>query len=108
MQRQPSKTDQFSGLITGRARASIAQGCSFLSPAPFFISLLIGLLAINVGRAEPVITEFMASNKATLSDEDGSYSDWIEIYNPDLKAVSLSGWFLTDSAKNKTKWSIPA
>ena len=28
-----------------------------------------------------VINEIMASNVTTLKDDDGDYSDWIEIYN---------------------------
>ena len=57
--------------------------------------------------AAPVITEFMASNKTTLADEDGSYPDWLEIYNPDETPVNLLGWYLTDSVKKPTKWQFP-
>jgi hypothetical protein len=60
-----------------------------------------------VVRAEPVISEFMAANSSTFPDDDGTYSDWIELHNPDASAVSLSGWYLTDSASNKTKWALP-
>ena len=28
-----------------------------------------------------VINEFLAINDSVLADEDGEYSDWIEIYN---------------------------
>lgn len=59
-------------------------------------------------HAAPVISEFMASNATTVADEDGAYSDWIEIHNPDAVAVDLAGWFLTDSATNKSKWQFPA
>jgi hypothetical protein len=59
-------------------------------------------------QAAPVITEFMASNATTIRDDDGDYSDWVEIHNPDAVAVSLAGWHLTDSANNKTKWTFPA
>jgi hypothetical protein len=58
--------------------------------------------------ADPVITEFMASNKTTLADDDGEYSDWVEIHNPDAAPVSLARWSLTDNAKKKTKWQFPA
>ena len=50
----------------------------------------------------------MASNKTTLADDDGDFSDWIEIYNPDATPVELNGWNLTDSAKKKTKWTFPS
>jgi hypothetical protein len=50
----------------------------------------------------------MAANAATLADEDGAYSDWIELHNPGPAAVDLSGWYLTDSSANKKKWALPA
>ena len=58
--------------------------------------------------AAPVISEFMAANKKVLADEDGTYADWIEIYNPDAEAVNLAGWRLTDSAINLSKWVFPS
>jgi hypothetical protein len=72
--------------------------------------LVLGaILAVGaVLRAEPVISEFMASNTATITDEDGAFSDWIEIYNPDPTAVNLGGWYLTDNAANLQKWQFPA
>jgi hypothetical protein len=54
------------------------------------------------------ITEFMAGNANTLRDEDGSYSDWLEIYNASLDPVSLGGWYLTDDPGTLTKWRFPA
>src|SRR6267143_6931432 len=44
----------------------------------------------------PVITEFMAVNNRILADQDGDYSDWIEIFNLASSRVSLDGWYLTD------------
>jgi hypothetical protein len=58
--------------------------------------------------ADPVISEFCASNQSGLTDEDGSHSDWLEIHNPDATAAVLTGWYLTDNAGNKTKWQFPA
>jgi hypothetical protein len=54
-----------------------------------------------------VISEFMASNRRTLRDEDGETSDWIEIRNLGSTAENLSGWFLTDKAKKPTLWKFP-
>lgn len=54
-----------------------------------------------------VISEFMARNTTTLVDEDGDYSDWIEVYNRGTSAVSLKGWHLTDNADELDKWSFP-
>ncbi|HUR56516.1 MAG TPA: CotH kinase family protein [Opitutaceae bacterium] len=74
------------------------------------LGLQLGLLlAVTAGgRADPVINEFLASNSANLADDDGVYSDWIELFNPDAAAVNLNGWYLTDSANQKTRWQLPA
>ena len=56
----------------------------------------------------PLITEFMAANVSTLADEDGEFSDWIEIQNPDTTPISLAGYHLTDDAANLDKWTFPA
>ncbi|WP_442484568.1 lamin tail domain-containing protein [Aeoliella sp. SH292] len=58
--------------------------------------------------AAPVITEFLASNEGNLQDEDGDFSDWIEIANRGDQAIDLAGWHLTDSADNLTRWSFPS
>src|SRR4051812_21213381 len=75
---------------------------------PHPIRSCLAALALTAGaaglRAEPVINEIMAANSITLADEDGAYSDWIELRNPDATAADLTGWYLTDYAGNKTKW----
>ena len=50
------------------------------------------------------INEIMSSNVSTIQDEDGSFSDWVELYNPGASAISLLDWGLTDSASNPYKW----
>ena len=56
------------------------------------------MVTVTVGvEAQPLrITEFMAANSTTLEDEDGDDSDWIEIHNPNLYAVDLEDYALTD------------
>ncbi|KKM01482.1 hypothetical protein LCGC14_1794000, partial [marine sediment metagenome] len=54
------------------------------------------------------ISEFMAINDSSIVDEDGRYSDWIELHNPALVAADVGGWYLTDNASNLTKWQLPA
>ena len=58
--------------------------------------------------ATMLITEFMALNNTTIKDEDGQYSDWIEIHNAGATAVDLDGWHLTDNAADLRKWKFPA
>jgi hypothetical protein len=55
-----------------------------------------------------VISEFMAENKGTLADDDGEFSDWIELHNPTASAIALNGWFLSDDPALPFKWALPA
>lgn len=68
---------------------------------------MVTMLLAGPVVAAPLISEFMASNEDTLFDEDGSSSDWIEIWNPDDEVADLSGLFLTDDAGFGTKWEFP-
>jgi hypothetical protein len=54
------------------------------------------------------ISEFLASNKNGLLDENGDTSDWIELYNDGTSTVDLTGWTITDDAGTPGKWVFPA
>ncbi len=54
-----------------------------------------------------VINELMSSNTTVVSDLDGEYDDWIEIYNKGSQTVDLSGYFLTDDQDELSKWEFP-
>jgi len=53
------------------------------------------------------INEFMASNESTISDEDGDFDDWVEIYNGGTNAVWMGDKYLTDNLDNHDKWQFP-
>ncbi|MBI5690926.1 MAG: CotH kinase family protein [Verrucomicrobia bacterium] len=72
------------------------------------MSVLLAATMDPAAGAAPVISEFMAVNTATRSDQDGHFSDWIEIHNPDALPLDLGGWYLTDSASNRRRWTFPA
>ena len=74
------------------------------------VACLSAFLATTTARAGfgPVLNEIMASNDVTLADEDGEFSDWIEIRNSGDTAGNLNGWFLTDDAANTTRWAFPS
>ncbi len=63
----------------------------------------------SVGYVPPTlyINEFMASNDATIADENGDYDDWIEIYNPNDFAVNIGGFYITDDLTDLTNYQIP-
>ncbi len=74
-----------------------------------FVSVLLVALSFSLStRAQVRLSEFMASNASTLTDEDGDYSDWIEIQNTSGTNVNLLNWSLSDSSGNPGKWRFPA
>src|SRR4051794_23293168 len=58
------------------------------------------------GPGPLVISEFMADASAGLADENGDFSDWIEIRNPTAAAINASGYYLTDDPALLTQWKI--
>jgi len=71
------------------------------------VALVLAVTSAAVAQ-DPAINEFMAVNDATLADEDGDWSDWIEIHNGSAVAVDLAGWYLTDDAAELDKWQFPS
>ena len=64
--------------------------------------------AANAARADGVvISELMPVNRTTLPDEDGDFSDWIEIHNPTDQPVNLLNHGLTDDSAAPFKWRFP-
>ena len=54
-----------------------------------------------------VINEFMASNDETISDPQGDFDDWIEIYNSSNGPVDVGGMYLTDDLDEPMMWRFP-
>jgi len=77
------------------------EACAFL-PAraeyEFFEIEITGSLVIN---------EFMADNENTVTDQDGDYDDWIELYNNGNEDIALGGFYLSDDATDPGQWAFP-
>ncbi len=54
-----------------------------------------------------LLNEIMSNNRSSHPDDDGEFSDWIELYNPNPDSVSLEDWYLTDNLNSLTKWAFP-
>lgn len=67
----------------------------------------INATSAQIKSSDLIINELMAANGTVLADEDGDYSDWIEIYNQSNTPVNLSGWALTDDPNQPQKWPFP-
>jgi len=67
-----------------------------------------GAFSIAPPASSPVrVNEIMASNNATIADEDGDFPDWIELHNASDEPASLAGFGLSDNASNPFKWVLP-
>ena len=90
------------------AAAVIAAVCIYMSPAsPAEENAPVSPAAVQAGTGSSVIiSELMEKNRAVLRDEDGDFSDWIELHNVSDKAVSLSGWRISDKSGNPG-WAFP-
>ena len=63
-------------------------------------------LAVH-SNAQVVINELSAANWSGPTDSFGEREDWIELYNTTGAVVDISGWYLSDSQTNNTKYQIP-
>ena len=52
------------------------------------------------------INEVMSKNDTTISDSDGEFSDWLEIYNAESGSVNLEGYSLSDNADTPYRWQF--
>jgi large repetitive protein len=68
-------------------------GACFILPAAVFAQTL-------------VINEFLASNDTHITDPQGEFEDWVELYNYGGSAVDIAGMFFTDGEEDL--WEIPA
>ncbi|MBQ5756902.1 MAG: lamin tail domain-containing protein, partial [Clostridia bacterium] len=69
-----------------------------------FLETISAVSNENVGV---FINEFMASNASTIMGPDGTYCDWIELYNVTNQPVDLSGYGISDTASQPLKYVFP-
>ncbi|MFK8055965.1 MAG: CotH kinase family protein [Saprospiraceae bacterium] len=74
--------------------------------AHIFSTLLATQTSTTVG--DVVINEFLASNDAGQTDEDGEFEDWIELYNNTNASIDLAGYSLSDDGDDLQQWSFEA
>jgi len=54
-----------------------------------------------------LINEFMATNGISLSDEEGNFPPWLELYNATNHSIDLTGYYLSDQVDNPLRWRFP-
>ena len=69
--------------------------------------LLLAFFTFSAYSQNVVINEIVTSNSTINTDEDGTYQDWVELYNNGPVAINLDGYGLTDNT-DLYKWVFPA
>ncbi|MDP7110738.1 MAG: lamin tail domain-containing protein, partial [Myxococcota bacterium] len=62
---------------------------------------------VQVEDAPVYVAEYMAVNRASVVDEDGDFSDWIEFHNGSDEPVDMGGFYLSDEMRMREKWRFP-
>ena len=71
------------------------------------IILLPNLSANYIKNGDLYISKIMAKNETIMKDDNGEYSDYLEIYNGYSFAINLEGYHLSDSEYDTDKWTFP-
>ncbi len=54
-----------------------------------------------------IINEISAGEQTSIYDEDGDFSDFIELYNTSDQPVDIGGYFLSDDSEKTAKYALP-
>ena len=54
-----------------------------------------------------VINEVMALNNSFISDNEGGYADWVELFNASNSPINISSYYLTNRWSEPNRWSLP-
>lgn len=88
---------------------------SLLRKIDFWLLLALGaatgiicsVLCLSAEAADNIrINEVCSNNFSVICNEEGSYSDYVELYNPAPVPVSLTGFSLSDNRNELTKCSL--
>ena len=72
----------------------------------FYLGIFFSILFSHPCFSQIIINEGSNKNYSTLSDEDGEFNDWIELYNSGAVAIDLFNYSLSDDSI-PAKWVFP-
>ena len=72
-----------------------------------YVTILLFIFFPIQSKSQIFINEFMSDNTNTIVDQDGEFSDWIELYNFSNTPVNLLNYSLSDESNELSKWKFP-
>ena len=73
-----------------------------------FIIIIVFNLDSNYKKNGKIyISEIIADNNSTIQDNNGEYSDYIEIYNGNSFPINLKNYYLSNKTYDKNRWNFP-
>ena len=73
----------------------------------YIITFFSILFAINLSFSQSIRINEVVSSNSLFIDDDGDYSDWIELYNDSSETISLKSWYISDDKEDFKKWKFP-
>ncbi len=81
------------------------------NPSPGFANTKEGIAAFREGAQAtelPLrISEVLIANRSVLPDENGVFSDVVELYNHTTKPIHLSSWAISDDVNERFRYRLP-
>lgn len=93
-------------VINGKATFKINVTDSSGNSVSYPKSKILKISTPEVDTTSLKINELMADNQTTITDSNGEFDDWIELYNPTSQIVLLTGMYLSDSENDLLKWQF--
>ncbi|MBK7110190.1 MAG: hypothetical protein IPH61_13975 [Bacteroidetes bacterium] len=73
----------------------------------FVLILLLSICYLSNANAQVVINEAGNRNASQITDEEGKYEDWLELYNSSTDTMHLYNYALSDDVTDLAKWTFP-
>lgn len=80
----------------------------------FFLFLITSTLIFSCEKDKDpvikniVINELLAVNSTIVTDQNGEFDDWFELYNLTAEDIDISGYFISDNDSKPLKWKLPS
>jgi hypothetical protein len=84
----------------------VHQGNATSSDVVFGLALTAVKSITNIFQPPAVLNEVMANN-VSYPNDDGTVTDWVELFNPSTNATDLAGMSLTDDISLPRRWVFP-